>query len=119
MLSEGPRQGAGGGSDVEGLLKSVGVGGGAEPREGGTGERNRKGRRGERGSGLLPLLCGFLYTPCCHPPARESGLQREGAQLRQTLAKEHPAPNRLENTLRWQPSLHLFLEGFIFVLSLF
>lgn len=48
MQSEGPRQGEGGGDDVEGLLKSVGAGGGTEQREGGTGEKNRKGRRGQR-----------------------------------------------------------------------
>lgn len=77
MQSEGPGRREGGGDDVEGLLKSAG--GRGEVRAEGRGWREKQEREGGRDSGLLPLLCGFLYTPWqagCRlprPPARPPG----------------------------------------------
>lgn len=76
MQSEGPGRREGGGDDVEGLLKSAGAG---EVRAEGRDWREKQEREGGRDSGLLPLLCGFLYTPwqawCRLPrlPARPPG----------------------------------------------
>lgn len=72
------------------------------------------GKGGGGASGLLPLLCGFLYTPgrlgACLAclPARLGKWVTEGRSSAHTLAKEHPATARPENTFLLQLPLPLF-----------
>ena len=80
-------------------------------------ERETGEGEGETDSGLLPLLCGFLYTPSL--PARLGKWVTEGRSSTQTLAKEHPATDRPENSSLLQSSLHLFQGGlYLYSLSL-
>lgn len=117
MQSEGPRGGEGGGAvEIRG-----GRGRCERGREGGTGSRNRKGRRG---GGRLPAtaaavwvslhsLAGWVPAPS---PTRPGKWVTEGRSSSPTLAKEHPARESRDHLLfaAFSPS---FLEGFMFVLS--
>lgn len=113
MQSEGPHRGEGRGDDVEGLLKSAGAGEVRAESERRWREKQER-EEGERGSGLLPLLCGFLYSPWqagCWLPRPPAGLGKWVTARRSSapmLAKEHPATDRPENTFLLQPSLPLF-----------
>lgn len=124
MQSEGPGRREGGGDDVEGLLKSAGGGGGASRGEGLEGETGKGGGGVEGDSGLLPPLCGFLYTRWqagCRlprPPAWESGLGRAGTQLRRWQRSIQPRADP-RRALPWAAFSSSFLEGFIFALSPF
>lgn len=123
MRSKGPRQGEGGGDDVKGLLKSVGAGGSAEQREGGTGETGKGG--GGRVSGLLPLLCGFLYTPgrlgacslACARARPPGKVGYGGKELSSGTGKGASSTDRPETQLPFAASSSVFQEGFIFVYS--
>ena len=99
-------------------MESAGGGGGAKRREGGRDCREKQdGEEGEGDSGLLPLLCGFLYTRWqagCRFPRPPGKWVTEARGSAQTLAKEHPATERPENTFSLAAFSSSFLEGFIF-----
>lgn len=113
MQSEGPRRGEGGGDDVEGLLKTSRVGGGADRETARDWREKQEGRRGrETLAAAAAAAWQFLYTPWQLGAGFLAGLGKwvtQGRSSAQTLAQEHPTTERPGKHLcLWQSSLHPF-----------